>query len=238
MSARIFIRNDDPWRLDKEFRTFFDIAMEAGVPVVHAVIPGKMEEDFVDFLRKAKDKTPHLLDIVQHGWNHSNYSVTMKKYEFGPSRSLNEQRHDIRQGLERMRAAFGEQFTPAFVPPFHGFDANTEQVVKQEQFRIFSAGSRGLKDSHGLIELPVKISMSFYGWVKPVLLPADTVVKMLVKHALRNHFAGLVTHHADFKTAAARKDLQRLFQLIAALIKKQEWQTVLFSDILREQTHD
>ena len=232
MFGHIFLRNDDVFTLDKKFRYFFDAAIDHEIPVVHAVIPGTMDEDLVRFLCKAKSKTPQLLDIVQHGWVHANYSRTMKKYEFGPTRSLSQQRGDIRQGLERMRSAFGEQFTSAFVPPFHGFDARTEQIIKEEEFRIFSAGTRKLKNKAGLIELPAAISMSVYGWIKPILWPADRVVKMLVRNAARHSLSGIVTHHADFKTAASRKELTRLFKLIAALREQKKWQVLLFSDLL------
>ena len=68
MSARLFIRNDDVWTLDREFRFFFDLAIDRGIPVVYAVIPGKMDQGLIRFLCRAKEKTPQLLDIVQHGW--------------------------------------------------------------------------------------------------------------------------------------------------------------------------
>src|SRR5262245_9543051 len=120
MSQQVFIRDDDAYTLDKSFRFFFEAAMERAIPVVYAVIPGKMDRAFIRFMRRAKDKTPHLLDLVQHGWMHANHATDGAKYEFGPSRLLKVQREDIRLGSERMREAFDEHFMPAFVPPYHG----------------------------------------------------------------------------------------------------------------------
>ena len=50
-------------------------------------------------------------------------------------------REDIRQGLKKMRQAFGKHFTPAFVPPYHGYDERTLQVLHEEGFQVFSAGT-------------------------------------------------------------------------------------------------
>ncbi len=234
MSARIFIRNDDVYRLDKEFRYFFDAAIDQAIPVVHAVIPGKMDEDLVRFLCEAKEKTPHLVDIVQHGWMHTNHSPEEgKKYEFGAVRSFQSQREDIRQGLELMRSAFGKYFTCAFVPPYHGYNQQTLTVIKEEKFQIFSAGNRKPEKISGAFELPATISMTSYGNPKKVAIrKATDVVEQLVKNTHWTPISGVVTHHADFTAPASRKELTRLFKLIAALREQKKWQVYLFSDLL------
>src|SRR5208283_766088 len=116
--------------LDRQFRFFFEQAIDRGIPVVYAVIPGKMDRGLIRFLCRAKERTPRLLDIVQHGWIHANHSVKAGiKYEFGASRSLKSQRTDIQQGHKKMRLAFGEHLTSAFVPPYHGYDERTLRVL-------------------------------------------------------------------------------------------------------------
>ena len=59
----------------ERFRFLFDMAVKRGIPVVHAVIPGKIDRGAIRFLRRAKEKTPQLLDIVQHGWMHANHGA-------------------------------------------------------------------------------------------------------------------------------------------------------------------
>jgi predicted deacetylase len=223
---------------DKTFRFFFDQAMGRELPVVYAVIPGKMDKELIRFLRRTKEKTPHLLDLVQHGWTHANYSTNGSKYEFGKSRSLQLQRRDIKQGLKQMRSAFGDCFTPAFVPPYHGFDERTLQVLEEEDFRAFSVGNHRLQKRFSFIEFPARVSFSCYDKKETYTTTAAGMVEMLSKDIKRRPLSGVLTHHADFKTAAARKELTRFFDLIQKLRDKKELQVVLFSDLLRKKSHD
>lgn len=232
-SARLFIRDDDVWTLDEKFRFFFDLAIDHNLPVVYAVIPAKMDKDLVRFLRRAKEKKPHLLDIVQHGWRHLNHSANDKtKYEFGASRSVKSQHEDILQGLKKMRLAFGELFTPAFVPPYHGYDERTLRILQKENFRIFSAGSRRLGKKFQLVELPAQISFSRYDKGRSSIHTATAMVGMLARDIYRRLVSGIVTHHADFTTAASREELMRFFDRIVTGKSKMEWCVLLFSDVM------
>lgn len=233
MSARFFIRNDDVWTLDRKFRFFFDLAKDRGLPVVYAVIPGKMDKGLIRFLCRAKEKTPQLLDIVQHGWVHANHCLQVgAKYEFGALRSLKSQREDIQQGLKKMYLAFGEHFTPAFVPPYHGYDERTLRVLHEEGFQIFSAGNRRAQIKKRFIELPAQVSFSHYDQGKKNIYYAKDVIGNLARGVGRQPLSGIVTHHADFATAALRKELTRFFDYIVALKSKERWRVLLFSDIL------
>jgi len=233
MSARLFIRNDDVWTMDQEFRFFFDMAVDHGLPVVHAVIPGRMDQSLVRFLCRAKEKTPQLLDIVQHGWMHANYSASpATKYEFGVLRTLKSQREDIKKGLKKMRMAFGECFTPAFVPPYHGYDQRTLQVLGEEGFQIFSAGTRRLELKKNFITLPVQVSFSSYEQGQTSIHGAKDVVGHVASGIHRRPLSGIVTHHADFKTVTFRSELKKFFSYMVALGSKEKWRVILFSEIL------
>jgi len=235
MTARFFIRNDDVWTLDREFRFLFDSAIDRGIPVVHAVIPGKMDQGLVRFLCRAKEKTPQLLDIVQHGWMHANHSVDAGiKYEFGASRSLKSQREDIQQGLKCMRLAFGENFIPAFVPPYHGYDQGTLRVLREEGFQVFSAGTRRSGAKKSFIEIPAQISFSRYEDGRKSIRPAKELVAALARGVHRRLLSGVVMHHADFSTVVFRRELTLFFDCIAALRDKKQWRALLFSDLWRK----
>ena len=233
-SARLFIRNDDVWTMEVEFRRFFDLAIDRGIPVVHAVIPGKMDQGLVRFLCRAKEKTPQLLDIVQHGWMHANHSIDVGiKYEFGAARSLQSQREDIRQGLKKMRNAFGKCFVPAFVPPYHGYDQRTLQVLHEEGFQAFSAGIRRPEVKKRFIEVPAQLSFSRYEEGQKSIHSAKEMFALLAKSIHRKPLSGVLTHHKDFKGASFNRELTRFFDYIAALSDKEGWRVLLFSDILK-----
>ena len=236
MSARLFIRNDDVRTLDREFRFFFDLAMDHALPVVHAVIPGQMDQDLVRFLRRAKEKTPQLLDIVQHGWIHANYAKDRcSPYEFGPLRGYELQREDIRKGLIKMRQAFGEHFTSAFVPPYHAYDENTLRVLHEEGIHLFSAGSRRKAQKKGVLNIPGSVSFTRYEKDgAKVILNAGEMIRKLAASMRRKPLSGVWTHHEDFKSAADRLELTRFFDFIVSLRENKGWKVILFSNIERK----
>lgn len=234
--AHIFIRNDDACTLDKKFQFFFDAARDHAVPVIYAVIPARMDKPFIRFLRKAKEKTPQLLDIVQHGWQHANHSSEFgRKYEFGPLRSVSQQRSDIQQGLQFMRSSFGDLFTPAFVPPYHGYNQETWDILCEEQFKIFSAGKNALKKRSGMIDLPAEISFTRYEHNVAAINPASFVIENLARNPKRSSLLGVLTHHADFKSASSRKELTSFFRQVAVSMERGIWRLLLFSDLIKQE---
>lgn len=238
MGQCFFIRDDDAWTLDKRFRFFFNMALEHRVPIVYAVIPGKMENELIRFLCRAKETTPQLLDIVQHGWVHANHSSLLgKKYEFGASRSLKAQREDIDQGLKEMRRAFGDLFTAAFVPPYHAYDERTLRILDETGFWAFSIGK--FEKKCRLLQLPAGVSFTRYHKDgSRTMNTADDMVEMLVKSFCRHLLSGVVTHHDDFKTAVAQRELMRFFGLAQRLATKEKYRAILFSDLKREMNDD
>lgn len=234
--ARLFIRDDDVWTLDRTFRFFFDLAIDRRIPVVYAVIPGKIDKRTVRFLCRAKEKTPQLLDIVQHGWVHVDHSVDAgTKYEFGALRSLKSQREDIQQGLRKMHLVFGEHFTPAFVPPYHGYDERTLRLLQEEGFQVFSAGTRRSLKKRRFLNMPAGVSFTRYGrdGTKSIFNAAD-MMRMLAADIRCRPLSGILAHHADFTTSACRKELERFFDLIVALREKEQCRVLLFSDLQRK----
>jgi peptidoglycan/xylan/chitin deacetylase (PgdA/CDA1 family) len=224
--------------LDKSFRLFFNAAMERRVPVVYAVIPGMMDQGLIRFLRKAKEKTPHLLDIVQHGWVHANHSkIQGKKYEFGSSRSLKLQREDIQRGFKKMQQAFGDLFTPAFVPPYHGYDLRTLRILKEEIFWAFSIGK--VEGKCQLVQLPAEVSFTRYNKDgSRSINTANDMVEMLGRKFYRQLIPGVITHHEDFKSKEAWKELNRFFNFIETLCNKGKWRAISFAELRREMSEN
>jgi hypothetical protein len=236
MRVQLFIRNDDVWTLDKSFRFFFNAALKRRLPVVHAVIPGKMDQGLIRFLCKAKEKNSELVDIVQHGWMHTNHSESVgKKYEFGATRSLKLQHEDIKKGVKQMRLAFGDLFTPVFVPPFHGYDQKTLAVIRKEKFWALSAGNNIQDKKMPLVNFPATISFSQYDTNGTISIHgAGQMLKMLLKSATSRALSGIVMHHSDFKEASSQKELIGFLDYLDTLQSKKGWRMVLFSDVQSE----
>ena len=159
----IYIRNDDVYKDDKKFRTIFSILKGNDLPVVHGIIPQLATKSLAGFLNKEKNKAPDLIDITQHGWKHTNYGNKINnKYEFGPCRSFNQQKQDISKGYSKMEKLFGKNFTPAFIPPYHGYNKNTLEAINELEIPMFSANKKTSFKSKKFIDLPIDIALNYY----------------------------------------------------------------------------
>ena len=60
------------------------------------------------------------LAVLQHGFAHRNHaSAGEKSIELGPHRAREQVLDELERGLERLAAAFGEDFLPVLVPPWN-----------------------------------------------------------------------------------------------------------------------
>jgi len=234
MSKVLFIRDDDVWTLDKSFREFFDFMLSQKIPVVYGVIPTQLEEDAAVFLRRAKERDPKLLDLVQHGFAHRNYAaVGEDKYEFGPARSYVQQRKDIARGMGIMRRWFGELVTPGFIPPYHADDAKTIDAIEALNIPLYSSRLKVPRQAKKFIEMPAQI------WVNRA--DARGVPSPLDFHCLSRDLAsvlesglitGMVFRHQMMVTPRDKDVLMALMRLVLQQRAQGKIRTVLFSDLL------
>ena len=165
MSARLFIRNDDVWTLDHEFRFFFDLAKDRGIPVVHAVIPGKMDQGLIRFLCRAKEKTPQLLDIVQHGWIHANHSLDGGQQNMNSGLRAVFECPSVRisgRGKKKCAWRLGSILPLRSFRRIMGMMKAPYGCFMRRVFRFFQPGHAGQRQSRRFIEIPAQISFSRY----------------------------------------------------------------------------
>jgi len=180
----IFFRCDDVFILNKNFIKIYNIFEKNKIPLTCAVIPGRIENDTINFLRRKS------LDVIQHGWVHRNYSNYLKKYEFGPSRNYKQQRDDIIKGKLKLEKLFGNKFTKVFVPPFHAFDFNTIKIVREE----FDAISCNI-EIKGFLSIPTKLSVNYYKHEGNVITKSyETLFKEFLKLYRNEKIIGLYFH--------------------------------------------
>ncbi|MBF0594935.1 MAG: hypothetical protein HQL22_08195, partial [Candidatus Omnitrophica bacterium] len=176
--------------------------------------------------------TPSLLDIVQHGWAHTDHSLAgERKYEFGPSRSQSHQRHDLRRGRAAMTKAFGSLFTPLLVPPYHGYDARTLALVKQGGFVGFSAGKKVFPAGCGVLDLPASISFS----PRNILgrkVDCRYMLRRLAREIVPGRLTGILFHHEQFAAAGLERELALFFRGLSRWRDKGNVKIVLLSDVI------
>jgi len=228
----IFFRDDDVFKLDRSFSKISSLFLKHRVPVIYGVIPGKMQPELIKYLGSLKKMYPMLLDISQHGWMHINHSDNKKiKYEFGSGRSNAEQKNDILSGWIAMRKAFGEDFTPLFIPPFHGYDESTKRLFNLLANRkIISAVSAEkklfLSSDKYFIDLPASINFK-----RKLTGKSNSIQDILAKIAEASRHTsviGILMHHETY----SKRDYERLKKLILILKKNSNFRFILPSKLL------
>jgi len=220
--------------LDKSFRDFFDFMFGLKIPVVYGVIPDKLQKDAAIFLRRAKKDQPKLLDIVQHGFAHSNYADEGEdKYEFGPARTYEQQRDDIVKGQSIMDHWFGELATPGFIPPFHADDENTINALEDLKVPLYSARLKVPRLVKRFIDLPAQIwanKIDAKGLPKPLNFRSLSIDLASVLES--GPVTGMVFHHDMMVAPKDKEVLMALMKLVLQQRAERKIRTILFSDLL------
>ena len=234
MTKIVYIRNDDVYRLDKTFLKVFRLFKKYKIPLVYAVIPKPTTKELAAFLNREKEKNPGLLDIVQHGWSHANHNRGIgPKFEFGRTRSARQQEKDIVCGDGKMLKLFGSNFTPAFVPPCHGYDQTTLRLINKLNIPIFSAGRPTGYKYRKFKELPTSFSLNDHDENgKYVFLGTHALIKKFPKILLGpGKFIGILFHHHTLRQSKDFKGLEDLLKYLSTLRKNKSIKFLLFSKI-------
>ncbi|MCM8797659.1 MAG: DUF2334 domain-containing protein [Candidatus Omnitrophica bacterium] len=232
----IFIRDDDVYRYSKIFLELFNFLKVHHLPVVYAVVPALADSLVIQILNKEKNRNPFLFDIVQHGWKHKNYSKNLlHKYEFGHLRSYRQQEKDIRMGYQVMSRLFANNFLPAFVPPYHGYNQDTLKIIKTMKIPVFSAGKPTGIVQEDFIDLPAQISLNDYTvYGRPISMEAKRMIAgFLNRLAQKNdQRIGMVFHHDAIKNKRQFNELKIFFLFLKKMEKEDLIKITLFSEIL------
>jgi peptidoglycan/xylan/chitin deacetylase (PgdA/CDA1 family) len=237
MKKYIFVRDDDVYKYNKKFINVFNFLKRYRIPVIYGVIPKLIEKALVEFLNKEKNENPKLLDIVQHGWAHKNYSKNSKnKYEFGASRTYLQQKHDIQKGYLKMKKLFNKNFTPAFVPPYHGYNLITLKIISELKIPIFSAGEKLKQKNNQFINMPARFSLNGYRENGvPFVLEINTLIKRFLSLLRENELLiGIVFHHTAIRNKKAMSNFKKFFFFLKKLEREELIKFTLFSNILEK----
>lgn len=230
----IFIRDDDVWVDDAVFLELFEWLKKYNVPVVYGVIPMRLKDRMAQTLRKRKKNHPELLDIVQHGYAHQNYAIDGEgKYEFGASRTYEQQYEDIANGMQIMRRCFGSELTPGFIPPFHAEDKNTMKAVQALGIPLFSARKSVFLPGKKFIDLPAKVWLNGYARNgSPRALDFKSLMGKVSGAFVPGELTGMVYRHHAIRTLSEMKAMKEFFLVLSKWQNQGKIRIVLFSEIL------
>jgi len=136
----IFFRNDDVRNtLDDSLIELTELFIKYEIPIIHSVEPANLTPIVIDWLVDIKSKHPDLIEIMQHGYDHS-IKNKIRKGEFGGQRNYQEQFEDIRKGKELMNKYFGDLWFPAFNFPVGPYNFETMKAVVDNGFKVVNGG--------------------------------------------------------------------------------------------------
>ena len=140
---RYFIRDDDVGPLTSALESFAETFASRGLPVSYQIIPARLTEECADFLRSLHRQRPTLTDFGQHGLTHGMLlGAKLLNREFGPERTLTQQRNDIAEGLAILNRRLAPDIRiTTFTPPQHKFDRHTVVAAAEAGHAVFSVSS-------------------------------------------------------------------------------------------------
>lgn len=135
----VFFRNDDVRNsIDETLVSFTNVFLESEVPISHSVEPGNLADEVVNWLISLHTKTPELIEITQHGYNH-NLANSHQKYEFGMDRDYISQYQDIQKGYQIMNKQFGAAWSNIFTFPYGTYNEHTLKALDQLDYKAISS---------------------------------------------------------------------------------------------------
>lgn len=189
-TVEVFFRDDDVDEDEASLQRFLLLFAARNIPVVLGVIPARLTTAGIELLRQFSTS----VELVQHGWQHINHEPTGRKCEFGASRSLAEQLDDLSRGQARMNEAFGEQWFPAFIPPWNRCTAVTQQALSQLGFRVLSKLRE--KESPPAAWPEISVTLDLFHWKDGARLkPAADIRRELAQQIQQGEVIGIMSHH-------------------------------------------
>lgn len=192
---RLFFRDDDVDDDEASLHRLLDLFLQAETPLNLGVIPGRLTDAAIAQLTAYQRQHPQLVELNQHGWQHTNHEHTGKKCEFGPSRRVAEQRSDIAAGQAKMNAAFGAAWFPVFVPPWNRCTEATAQALDELGFRVLSR-DQGHTSFAGSQFREVPVTLDLYQWRGGAALrPIEDLTRELIQQIEQSDTIGVLLHH-------------------------------------------
>ncbi len=143
MKNIMYFRNDDVrHNLDDSLIKITNLFISHGIPITHAVEPANISSEVVIWLTNVKMQHPQLINIIQHGYDHTIKNKLIKG-EFGGQRTYKEQLMDIKKGKEIMDSLFGSLWFPAFSFPYSPYNPEAIEALNDCGYKVLNSHFSG-----------------------------------------------------------------------------------------------
>jgi peptidoglycan/xylan/chitin deacetylase (PgdA/CDA1 family) len=189
-----FFRDDDAGWEDELLWDLLDRCQARKVHIDVAVIPAELDDVRAKALcDRASTGVVHL---HQHGFRHVNHEPTGRKYEFGPSRSHDQQLADIAQGRALIGGLLHPYVDPIFTPPWNRCTDQTAAALVNLGFQVLSRDHTAVP--FGIAELAeVPVTVDWFAKKKSEPWARQEIARQLAKQVLSGGApVGVMLHHA------------------------------------------
>jgi hypothetical protein len=239
-----FVRDDDVGELTDALRAFVELFLSRSIPVSYQIIPAQLTQPCADYLAGLERAHPELIEFGQHGLHHQmTLGGRTLLREFGPERSLSEQRHDIERGLRMLEARLAaERPIQVFTPPQHKYDANTIKAAAGVGHKVFSAAYYATARHQAAYSLGRRLGLSsirhhgisHHGERRPeadidevsisididdgeiIRHPAPAIAAAVERAARNTAQIGFMLHHAVYGAPGGREKLEAIAERLAS----------------------
>jgi len=194
MPVRFFVRDDDAGWDDEGLGRLLDRCAAHGVHIDIAVIPVELDRRLATSL--CARAATGLVHLHQHGFRHVNHESNGRKYEFGPSRSHDQQLADIAEGRELIDEHLHPYVDSVFTPPWNRCTDETAAALANLGFKVLSRDSTAVPFGRDdLCEVPVTVD--WFAKKKGVPLTRDEIGRQIADQiAAGDGPVGVMLHHA------------------------------------------
>jgi predicted deacetylase len=211
--VEFFCRDDDAGWDDDGLGRLLDRCQVNAVHIDVAVIPVELDAPLVKLLRDSA--ASGLVHLHQHGFRHVDHEHNGRKYEFGPSRSHDQQLADIAEGRALIDDQLQPYVDPIFTPPWNRCTEDTAAALVNLGFRVLSCDKTAESFNRDeLVEVPVTVD--WFATKKGVALTRDQIGGQIAQQITEaSRPVGVMLHHAvtDLDNLAL---IDELLSLVAA----------------------
>lgn len=189
--VNFWFRDDDVGIDDDGLEVLINYMNKLNINLFIAAIPTKTNNILATKLKKYQN-----ICIGQHGYSHTNYSLT-EQSEYPNERDKEDVKKELCIGRDKLKEEFGEKFLNVFIPPWFEIDKDTLKLIKQENYNAISNFWDNHINEFGLIESNCQVDL--VNWDKAYTFGGEEfVLEQIIKELEKNkteYNIGILLHH-------------------------------------------
>ncbi len=231
--TRVFFRADDIGAPGKNFTRLMDLFIRHGAPLCPAIVPTWLTPPRWEALRTPGESASSPWCWHQHGWRHKNHETRGKKQEFGTARPADVVRSDLTRGRTHLESILGNDFYPAFTPPWNRCGKETLRHLHALGYKAVSR-SRGASPAapEGLPDFQVNVDLHTRKERDPG--EAWRALFAELRQAAATGLVGVMIHHQRMNDAA----FHFLDILVRILCRSPDFQPVTLKELAEFRGRD